>query len=324
MALSRKVTRRQFLAISAGTLVSVAASACAGATPVPKAEPTKASAPTQVPAPTQASVPTKTPEPTKAAAPAATAIPTSKYREAPMLTELVKAGKLPPVDQRLPPNPVVVKPTNTVGKYGGTLRGSGMAPETTSDLQITMVAGMFRFSNDLKIATPEVCESYQMSPDSKTCTIKLRQGLKWSDGTPATADDMMFFFEDIQFNKDLSPTLATQWQPGKQPMKVTKVDEYTVKFEFAVPHPAFALLHWSGSPIEALRPKHFLQKYHLKYNPDADKEAKAAGFDDWKARWSKVSIWNYGAMEPDMPVLGPWRPVARDSQRQTYERNPYY
>ena len=63
-----------------------------------------------------------------------------------MLADLVKAGKLPPVEQRLPPSPFVVKPNVTIGKYGGTLNGTGLAPETTSDLQIGMVAGLFRFT----------------------------------------------------------------------------------------------------------------------------------------------------------------------------------
>src|SRR5690606_24363806 len=147
--------------------------------------------------------------------------------------------------------------------------------------------------------TPELAESYELSEDSKTCIIHLRQGLKWSDGHPFTADGMMFFFEDYQFDKDLSHALASRWQPGKEQMKVNKVDDYTVNFEFAVPNPAFAVLHFSGAPMEAYRPRHFLEKYHIKYNEKADEEAKAAGFDDWKARFKKVAMatWNYGVME---------------------------
>ncbi len=264
-------------------------------------------------------------KPEQAGTPQAAAAAPGKLSEAPMLAELVRAGKLPPVAQRLPPNPVVVKPANSVGKYGGTLYGTGLAPETTNDAQIGMVAGLFRFSDDLNTITPEVAEGYEFSSDNKTCTIRLRKGIKWSDGEPFNADDMMFYFDDFQFNKDLAPTLSTQWQPGKQPMKVTKVDDYTVRFDFAVPNPAFALIHYSGAPIEPWRPKHWLQKYHIKYNPNADKEAKALGFDDWKARFLKIAFnWNYGVMEADIPVLGPWRPIKNDSQRQYYERNPYY
>ena len=86
-----------------------------------------------------------------------------KANEAPMLAELVKAGKLPPVEQRLPPAPVVVKPANSVGKHGGTLHGTGLAPETTHDAQIGMAAGLFQFSDDLRTVTPELAESYEFS-----------------------------------------------------------------------------------------------------------------------------------------------------------------
>ncbi len=59
----------------------------------------------------------------------ATASPT-KYHEAPMLAAEVKAGKLPPVDQRLPDDPVVVKPNDRIGQYGGILvRGNGPLAE---------------------------------------------------------------------------------------------------------------------------------------------------------------------------------------------------
>lgn len=319
MSRRTKISRRQFLVLSSSVSAGAVLAACGTPTPVAE-EPTPAQAAADPTATTAAVEPAAQ---TTATA-AATAAPVAKYNEAPMLAALVQAGSLPPVIERLPPNPVVVTPNNTIGKYGGTLFATGMAPETTNDAQIGMVAGLFHFSDDLQTVTPEVAESFEMSEDSKTCTIYLRQGLKWSDGEPFTADDVIFFFEDFQLDPDLSPTLATQWQPGRQPMTFSKVDDYTVRFEFAVPNPAFALLHFSGAPIEAYRPRHFLEKYHPKYNESADQKAKDAGFDDWKAQFRKVATWNYGVMESGVPVLGPWVPVRSDSQRQYYERNPYY
>ena len=50
------------------------------------------------------------------------------FKKAPMLTELVKAGKLPPVEQRIPQEPMVLKPVQEIGKYGGTLRRGFMGP----------------------------------------------------------------------------------------------------------------------------------------------------------------------------------------------------
>ena len=320
-----QISRRQFLVMSSSFAAGLALTACGTPTPVVEntAVPQPAAQPTATTAP---AAPTATVDAAAAATPTTAAVvsPLTQFKESPMLAELVKAGKLPPVEKRLPANPVEETPTNVIGTYGGTFYATGQAPETTSDAQIGMVAGLFHFSDDLKVTTPEVAESYNMSEDGKTCTINLRKGLKWSDGEDFTSDDMMFYFEDWQFDKDLAPTLATQWQPGGVPMKVTKVDDYSVRFDFEVPNPAFALLHYSGAPIEPYRARHYMEKFHIKYNPKADEEAKAAGFDDWKARFGKVAALNYGVQDPGLPVLGAWHPVKNDSQRQYYERNPYY
>jgi hypothetical protein len=53
-----------------------------------------------------------------------------KFAEAPMLAELVKAGKLPPVEQRVPAEPLVWQPLNEIGKYGGTWRRAFTARPT--------------------------------------------------------------------------------------------------------------------------------------------------------------------------------------------------
>ncbi len=242
-----------------------------------------------------------------------------------MLADLVKAGKLPPVEKRLPPNPVVVEPTNMIGKYGGTMYCTSMAPEVVGDIQLGMVTGLYQFNHDLSEMTPSVAERHEFSDDYTSCTIYLRKGIFWSDGEPFTADDMMFYFEDWQFDKDLCPTINSNWQPKSgSPMTVTKIDDYTVKFDFGVPYPSFPLIHYSGGPLTPWRPKHFMSKFHIKYNPNADEEAKAAGFNSWMDRFNKVQSMDYGAQDPDMPVLSPWRPVKSDSQGVEFERNPYY
>ncbi len=253
-------------------------------------------------------------------------VPTA-FNEAPMLAELVAAGSLPPVVERLPPEPLVVTPTNTVGTYGGTFFGASMAPETTSDFQAGMVTGLFRFANDLSENYPEVAAGYEFNPGYTACTITLRQGIRWSDGEPFTANDMMFYFEDWQFDTEVQPTVAGQWVVGGERIGVTMVDDYTIKFTFAVPNPAFNLINYSGAPSEPWRARHYLEQFHIRYNPDANTAATEAGYDSWQLYFlaqSAATTWNYGAQNPDLPVLAPWRPVANDTQRQQYERNPYY
>lgn len=241
-----------------------------------------------------------------------------------MLARRVKAGDLPSLKDRLPVRPKVEKPLNMAGRYGGTLRGVAFGPDTSNDLQTAMLPGLFRFSDDLVTRTPEVAEAFELSADSKSCVIRFRKGMKWSDGEPFTADDVMFFFEDWQFDEEVSPVLSDDWIQGGEPMRVVKLDEFSVGFEFAVPYPGFALLQDSGRPATPYVPQHFLRRLHPRYNRSATKEAANAGYQNWQDMFLNFAEADWGEQEPQRPVLGPWMPVGNDPQRQRYERNPYY
>lgn len=251
------------------------------------------------------------------------------FNESPMLAERVARGELPPVTERLPPKPLVVEPTNEIGTYGGRLNGAGMAPETTSDLQIGQATGLFRFSNDLSEIYPDLATGYEFNEDFTACTISLLPGVRWSDGAPFTTDDIVFFFEDMQFNADLYPSPQGAFLVGGEKIGVEKIDDYTVRFTFSRPNPSFAFIHYSGPPMEPYRPAHYLKQFHIKYNPNVEAEAAAAGYNSWqayfmaKADGDQISQ-HYGASPPEQPVLSPWVPVSNDSQYQQYERNPYY
>lgn len=110
--MSRSMSRRKFLAGSGGLLTTGLLAACAGQQPAP-------AAPTSAPPPAAATgaptATTATAAATATTAPAATTAPVSKYNEAPMLAELVKAGQLPPVEERLPEEPWVIQPLESVG-----------------------------------------------------------------------------------------------------------------------------------------------------------------------------------------------------------------
>jgi peptide/nickel transport system substrate-binding protein len=250
--------------------------------------------------------------------------PGQNAKEAPMLARQVRAGDLPRLAERLPKNPLVVQPLNRAGRYGGTLRGTCLAPATTSDLQTTMVPSLFRFNHDLAEREPEVAESFEFNDDFTACTIKLREGIRWSDGEPFTADDIMFYFDNWQFDEELFPITAPQWVRGGERMRVEKVDDHTVRFGFALPTPSFALLNYTGAPAEPYVPAHFLRSYHPKHNPDAKRTADDAGYATWQDQFTFFAVAHYGVQAPERPVLDPWRPVEMNDERQRYERNPYY
>ena len=255
----------------------------------------------------------------------------AQYSEAPTLAELVKAGKLPPVDQRVPSEPEVLKPIDSVGSYGGQLRfGLRGSSDYNNTLRMVGPQGLVRWNQTYTEIVPNVAKSWDVSDDAKVFTFHLRPGMKWSDGTPFNADDVIFNMEDIVLAGTLAPTPPRYMANGK-PVLVEKVDDVTVRFTFDAPYGDF--LAELASPLgqhPVLYQKKYCAQFLPKYNPDAEAQAKAAGSSDWKTFYvSKcgdievASRWG----NPDRPVLDPWvvkEPYVGGAVRVVMERNPYF
>ncbi len=146
------------------------------------------------------------------------------FSEAPRLRTLVAAGDLPPVEERLPEDFLVIEPVEEIGQYGGTL--NTFAPTTSGYDDGNMFRGfgtLMVMSTDLKNPIPYIAKDAVLSEDAKSVTLYLRKGLKWSDGVPFTADDIMFWWEDVMLNKELTPVYPW-WQMagGKQRSKTSR------------------------------------------------------------------------------------------------------
>ncbi len=131
-----------------------------------------------------------------------------QLKEAPQLAEMVKAGKLPPVAERVGQDPLVIKPLHEIGKYGGTWRGGFTGPADFWN-GYRCCSGpdhllFWDYTGDK--VTPNIAKGYEMQDGGRTLVLHLRRGMKWSDGKPFTADDFVFWFDDIYRNKDLVPT----------------------------------------------------------------------------------------------------------------------
>lgn len=258
-------------------------------------------------------------------------------KEAPSLAELVEQGELPPLDERLPTNPMVVTPVSSPGVYGGTWRSAMVTEEDVQWMWYALAyEPLVRWASDwtgkpgYDEILPNVAE-YTVNDDSTEFTFTLREGMKWSDGEPCTADDILFAVHDMACDPDLHPDgiYDVYLSPDTGEIAdIQKVDERTVRFTYTAPQPsllaqiAYSTFRREG-PYGMLLPKHYLEQFHKKYNPDADSLAKDAGLDSWiDLIAQKQNQWT----NPDQPTLAPWMVTTAlgDGDAVIVDRNPYY
>lgn len=249
--------------------------------------------------------------------------PVKKYNEAPMLARLVQAGKLPPVEKRLPPEPVVVKPIHSIGKYGGTWR---RLIARAGDVQLGGPLGyepLVRWDRTGIKVIPGVAKSWEIRDKGKTYVFHLRKGIRWSDGQPFTSADFTFWYKDRVCNKKLTPVFPNFISPSGNRFVVSAPDKYTVVFKFKKPNGIFLeILAFVGHGIYL--PRHYLKQFHVKYTKleKLEKLARKEGKDLWYDLFhSKANLHD----NPDLPTIRAWKlKIAPPETRVVAERNPYY
>jgi peptide/nickel transport system substrate-binding protein len=253
----------------------------------------------------------------------------TRFKEAPSLAEQVKAGKLPPVEKRLPENPLVVPVVERTGQYGGVWRRGFLGPADANNYVRVVYDALVRFSPDGAKIEPKVAAGWESSPDFRTWLIKLRKGARWSDGAPFTADDILFWYRDVLLNKDLTPALPA-WVRNADgtPASVEKVDAYAVRFTYKQPATLFltALANQDGGDrtYAVFLPAHYLKKFHPTYTKkeELEKLVQSAGFKTWNELFAAR---NAPPENPERPTMAAWAPVTRVSdQIFTLRRNPYF
>ncbi len=261
------------------------------------------------------------------------------FQEAPDLAALVKAGKLPPVEQRLPSEPLVIEPLRSVGKYGGTWKRAFLGPgDSENGNRIRSGDKPLFWDVTGTQLMPQVAKGYEISADGRRTTLFLRKGMKWSDGAPFTADDFVFWYQEMYLNKELVPSPAPDMASGGKQGRVVKVDETTVAFEFENPHFLFPKLLGGDSQVGGgpsrmqsdglafgtYAPAHYLRRFIPKDGAtDAlNAEAKAAGYANWVQYFRYRSDWR---LNVDLPTVAAWK-MTQPINTQTWmlERNPYF
>ena len=197
------------------------------------------------------------------------------------------------------------------GKEGGTvyfiLNGDpktlnpALAQETTSTAVIgPLFSGLTRLNLKTMRPEPDLAQRWEVSEDGRVWTFYLRKGVRWSDGTPFTADDVVFTFNEVYYNDDIPSSARDILTVKGKKIKVEKVDEHTVRFILPEPFAPFL----NALSVEIL-PKHKLEKH-----------VREGTFN---------TAWNVNTDPEEIVGTGPW--IIKEyvkGQRVVYERNPYY
>ncbi len=200
---------------------------------------------------------------------------------------------------------------NEVGRYGGSLVvAQGAEPKTLNPVTAAdarsrevigrMTADLIHINRDSQKTEPALARSWTTSRDGRVFTLKLRRGLRFSDGQPFNADDVVFSFQVYLDEKIHSPQRDLLIVGGK-PLAVQKVDSYTVRFTLAQPYAAAERIFDSL----AMMPRHLLEKPYR------------------EGRFEQV--WNVNTPPAEMAGMGPFRLKQYiPGQRIVLERNPYF
>jgi peptide/nickel transport system substrate-binding protein len=217
----------------------------------------------------------------------------------------------PPAPQPVNQGEEVARIEGATGRYGGRLVvGQRSEPKTLNPVTAMdavsrevferLHADLIGINRATQKTEPALAKSWKMSPDGRTFTLKLRKGIRFSDGHPFDADDVVFSFTVYLDEAVSSPQRDLLLIDGK-PLTISKLDQYTVRFSLPRPYAAAERLFDSF----AILPRHILEKPY--------REGKF------------VQAWPLNVSPAEVAGLGPFRVKQYwPGQRILLERNPYY
>jgi peptide/nickel transport system substrate-binding protein len=238
-------------------------------------------------------------------------------KEAPMLAALVAQGKLPPLSERLPENPLVAKHDfkgyEGPGVYGGTWHRFHTSPGLAVWKMVAGYTSLMRWRFDCLGLEPGLAETWEFNDDGSVLTIHLRKGVRWSDGHPFTSADFAFYHALTLDKRNSYPPPVWSLVDGKT-MDVETPEPFTLVLKFAGPNWLVPLWMATGfwEPENYTIPKHYMLQFHPDHSDYPD-------FNEFERK-------NLTHQNPERPSLWPWRLVKleKGGYRVTLERNPYY
>lgn len=245
--------------------------------------------------------------------------------QAPILDDLVRSGRLPPVAERVGAEPCVMEGVDGVGRYGGTwMRLATSATDVPPVIARLAGTNLVRWSPDGFPLVPHVAKSWTVSPDNREYTFTLRRGMKWSDGHPFTADDIMYWWAFEANDPSLRDRPPSIMIICGESGSVEKLDDYRVRFSFPHPNGLFLaqLATIAGQEITD-SPAHYLKQYHPRVGEEGliERRSRARRIKSRRTLYKEVK----DELNPEHPRLWPWLyRTYRANPPQSLVRNPYY
>lgn len=240
--------------------------------------------------------------------------------ESPLITELVTEGLLPPLHERVGPEPLVLQGVDGIGNYGGTwLRLANSYGDVSILTDRLSGVKLFRWSPMGYPIKPHLAKGYSVNEDRSEWTVYLRKGVRWSDGHPFTADDIIYWWEGER--KYFEPTNPGAFmRVGAEFGDIIKLDDYTVSFVFPGPN-GLLLEHLTRVPM--FSPRHYMEQFHPERG---DPELIAAGMRASGINSSRMFYFSMQSFRnPEHPRLWPWiYRTYRSSSPENFVRNPYF
>lgn len=240
--------------------------------------------------------------------------------EAPILQELVGEGELPPVEERVGPEPLVLSGVDGIGHYGGTwLRLANDYHDVRVIEGNLSGVRLFRWSPMGYPIRPHLAKGYTVNADHSEWTLYLRKGVRWSDGHPFTADDIVYWWEDERKYFEPDNPIAFMRVPAGFG-EVIKVDDYTVRFVFPGPHGLF--LEQLTRNV-CFSPRHYMEQFHPE---KGNQELIEAGMRSSGINSQRMLYYHKQKFRnPEHPRLWPWiYHTFRSNSPENFVRNPYF
>lgn len=256
------------------------------------------------------------------------AIAADRDLEPEYLEAQLKARSLPPLVERLPKRPRIIglkEMGRKPGRYGGTVRTIIGSAKDIRFMTIYGYARLVGYDENLELQ-PDILEAFEQENDT-IFTFTIREGHKWSDGSPLTVDDFRYWWEDVLLNKDLTPgggSLDLRVN-GTLP-RFEVLDELTVRYSWDAPNPNFLPSLAAPQPLAIVGPSAYLKRFHKKYQDQF--RLSALMQENRVKKWADLHIKmarEYRPENPELPTLYPWRnTTAPPAEQFIFERNPFF